>query len=83
MEILQFANAMEPIISPTMRSLCVHAYGTPTDFGIADIPLPKITMPNQALVRVHAASINPVDMEVARGDYKAIMKLPSVFKNSP
>jgi NADPH:quinone reductase-like Zn-dependent oxidoreductase len=77
------ANGMASNIPPTMRSLCVHAYGTPADFGIADVPLPKITAPDQVLIRVHAASINPVDMEVAGGDFKAIMTLLSVFKNSP
>jgi NADPH:quinone reductase-like Zn-dependent oxidoreductase len=67
---------MASAIPPTMRSLCVHAYETPADFGIADLPVPKITTPNQVLVRVHAASVNPVDMEIAGGDFKAIIIPP-------
>ncbi|KAH8700926.1 chaperonin 10-like protein [Talaromyces proteolyticus] len=71
---------MTSVIPPTMRSLCVHAYVKPTEFGIADIPVPKITTPNQVLIRVHAACINPVDMEIAGGNFKAIMTPPFPLK---
>lgn len=72
-------NPMASDIPPMMRSLCVHGYAKPADFGIADIPVPKITTPNQVLIRVHAACINPVDMEIAGGKFKAIMTPPYVF----
>ena len=56
-----------------MRSILIHAYMKPSEFELSDATVPAITKPDQVLVRVHAAAINPVDMEVAAGDFKDIM----------
>ena len=59
-----------------MRCLFVNAYTQPENFEISDLPVPKITSPDQVLIKVHAAGINPVDLQVASGEYK--MAMPTV-----
>jgi len=56
-----------------MRSLAVQSYCRPDKYEISTIPTPKITLPNHVLVKVHAASINPNDMEMAAGMAKLIV----------
>jgi NADPH:quinone reductase-like Zn-dependent oxidoreductase len=64
---------MASALPATMRSLLVNAYMKPSDFELSDTPVPRIATPDQVLVRVHAAAINPVDMEVAGGYFEDIM----------
>lgn len=46
-----------------MRAVRIHAYGGPEVMGIDDVPMPT----GQVLVKVRAASINPIDWKVRRG----------------
>lgn len=50
-----------------MRSLAIPKYSTPDNYEIIDLPAPAITSPDHVQIRVHAASINPVDVKLASG----------------
>ena len=55
-----------------------------TEFGSADkLEIKEVTKPqpkpHQILVRVCATSINPVDYQTRRGDYKNLVKLPAII----
>ena len=54
-------------IPDTMRSLCIYSYRPPSEYEISTIPTPRITLPNNVLVKVAAGSINPADMKQGRG----------------
>ena len=62
-----------------MRSLCVFAYTDPSQYEIASIAAPKVTLPNHVLIKVYAASLNPVDVSGAAGMFKHIVADPYVF----
>jgi hypothetical protein len=66
---------MSSTIPDTMRSLCIYSYRPPSEYEISTIPTPNITLPNRVLVKVAAGSINPADMEQARGDFKMAVTL--------
>jgi len=46
-----------------MRAVRIHAYGGPEVMRIDDVPTPA----GQVLVKVHAASMNPIDWKIRRG----------------
>lgn len=50
-----------------MQAIRVHAYGGPEVMQLEDLPLP-VPGPGQALVRVHAASVNFLDVQKRRGE---------------
>jgi NADPH:quinone reductase-like Zn-dependent oxidoreductase len=64
---------MSPLIPPTMRSLAINSYCRPDKYEIVTIPTPQISQPDHVLVKVHASSINPNDMEMAGGMAKMII----------
>jgi NADPH:quinone reductase-like Zn-dependent oxidoreductase len=64
----------------TMQALALNHYGPPSTYTILTIPTPKITSPNQVLVKAHAASINPTDIGAASGSFKIIISLPMPVK---
>src|SRR4051812_43159343 len=47
-------------LPPTMRAVVFPRYGSPDVLAVRDVPRPIIDGDN-ALVRVHATSVNPVD----------------------
>jgi NADPH:quinone reductase-like Zn-dependent oxidoreductase len=51
-------------IPRSMRALAVSKYCLPAEYGIATLPVPEISKPDELLVRVHAASVNPVDVKM-------------------
>jgi NADPH:quinone reductase-like Zn-dependent oxidoreductase len=54
----------------TMRSLVSEAYGPPAGYTVLSLPIPKIGAPDELLIKVHAASINPIDVGAANGAMK-------------
>jgi NADPH:quinone reductase-like Zn-dependent oxidoreductase len=64
---------MASAVPATMRSILMNKYLKPSDFQLSDTPVPTISAPDQVLIRVHAASINPSDMEAANGEFKLII----------
>jgi NADPH:quinone reductase len=49
-----------------MRAIRIHAYGGPEVMQLEEVPMP-IPRPGQARVRVHAASVNFLDVQKRRG----------------
>jgi hypothetical protein len=60
----------------TMKSLAISDYCKPDKYAMMTLPVPKVDEPDQLLIKVHAASINPVDVQVASGMVKAFWPQP-------
>jgi NADPH:quinone reductase-like Zn-dependent oxidoreductase len=56
-----------------MKAAVIYEYGGPEVFRLEDIPEPVIRK-NEILVRVHAASVNPVDWKQRKGNHKFFLK---------
>jgi NADPH2:quinone reductase len=50
-----------------MRAVRIHAYGGPEVMRLEELPMP-VLRPGEALVRVHAASVNFIDIQKRRGE---------------
>jgi NADPH:quinone reductase-like Zn-dependent oxidoreductase len=63
----------------TMQAIRVHAYGITDGLSLDTLPLPQFSA-DEILVRVHAASVNPVDWKVCDGilKEKLVMHLPFI-----
>lgn len=57
-----------------MLSIIAPAYTSPSGYELSTIPRPTITEDNDVLIKVHAASINPVDVKKAAGVFKMAVK---------
>jgi len=60
----------------TIKAVFINKYGDNSKLIIGDIPKPEITNPNHVLIKVIAASINPVDYKIRQGKVKLILNLP-------
>src|SRR6476659_644 len=56
-----------------MKALVLKKYGKPDQVGFADIPKPKLK-PDEMLVQVHAAGLNPIDSMIPKGTFKPILR---------
>ncbi|MCC8974614.1 NADP-dependent oxidoreductase [Bradyrhizobium brasilense] len=63
-----------------MRALVFKRYGKPDQVGFADQSRPK-PRPDEILVQVHAAGLNPIDNMIPKGTFKPILrfKLPATL----
>src|SRR6266705_2279085 len=57
-----------------MRALRIHAYGGPEVMRLEEAAIP-VPGPGQVLVRVRAASVNPIDWKMRRGMLASIFPL--------
>lgn len=57
-----------------MRALRIHAYGGPEVMRIDEVPLPPVAA-GQVLVKVGAASLNPIDWKIRRGMLASMIPL--------
>jgi NADPH:quinone reductase-like Zn-dependent oxidoreductase len=57
-----------------MKALVFKRYGGPDQFVFADMPRP-VPQPDEILVEIHAAGLNPVDNKIRAGEMKAILPL--------
>lgn len=59
---------MAQSIPEKMRGLVTLKWAEPKDYTILDdLNVPEITKPDEVLIRVAAASINPIDVKLASG----------------
>ena len=56
-----------------MKALTFNRYGKHDSVTFADTPRP-VPKPDEILVQVHAAGLNPIDYMVPKGTFKAILK---------
>lgn len=61
-----------------MKAVVLTTFGGAENLKIQTVPKP-IPKANQVLVRVCATSINPIDYQTRRGDYKDLIQLPAVI----
>ncbi len=72
---------------PFARSACGHAaeeeeikaltfkrYGKSPEIGLTDVPRPA-PKPDELLVQVHAAGLNPIDNMIPQGTFKPVLHL--------
>lgn len=57
-----------------MKAITYDAFGGPEKLHLSDLPDPKVG-PGEMLVRVHAASVNPVDWKVMSGGLDPFMTI--------
>src|SRR6266481_5149969 len=57
-----------------MKALIFKRYGGPDQVTFADIPRP-VPKPEEILVQVHAAGLNPVDNKIRKGEMKPLLHL--------
>lgn len=50
-----------------MRALVLPRYCKPSEYDVATVPTPQISKPDELLIKVHAASVNPIDVKMAAG----------------
>jgi len=63
-----------------MKALIFNRYGKRDNITFADVPRPS-PKPDEILVQVHAAGLNPIDTMVPKGTFKPILKfqLPAIL----
>jgi NADPH:quinone reductase-like Zn-dependent oxidoreductase len=57
-----------------MKALVLKRYGGPAQVVLADTPRP-VPKPDEILVQVHAAGLNPIDNMIPKGMFKPILRL--------
>lgn len=68
-------------IPSTMRGLALEHYAQPKEYTILPtLPVPQITKPDDILIRVAAASFNPIDVKFAAGMVKMFVPAPFPYK---
>ncbi|MFE7118598.1 zinc-binding dehydrogenase [Streptomyces sp. NPDC057654] len=68
-------------MSTSMRVMELARFGAAdTAFAARELPVPT-PGPGQVLVRVMATSVNPLDLQTRRGDYRDEVALPAVIGN--
>lgn len=65
-----------------MRAVTLKGYGDNSKLSLSDRPRPK-PAPEDVLIRVHAAGVNPVDYKIRNGDLRLVLSLrfPHVMGN--
>ena len=64
---------MTSVIIESMKALTFKRYGKSPDIGFAEVPRPTLKA-HELLVRVHAASVNPIDNMIPTGLFKAVVR---------
>ena len=72
----QSSNTAEealPANAGTMKAIVIHNYGGPEVLSYEDVPIPE-PGPDEVLIKIHAASVNPVDWKIREGLWKDRVK---------
>lgn len=60
-----------------MKAVCFTAFGKETDsLSVQTIPKPSVEKPDEVLIKVHAAAINPIDKVRLAGDLAMVLPEP-------
>jgi len=62
-----------PANAGTMKAIVIHNYGGPEVLSYEDVPIPE-PGPDEVLIKIHAASVNPVDWKIREGLWKDRVK---------
>lgn len=60
-----------PMTPSSMKLVRIHAFGGPEVLSLDDVPVPKLR-DDEILVRVHAASVNPIDFKIRSGGHSMV-----------
>lgn len=63
---------MASTVPNTMQALAFHKWCTPSEYDLATLPVPKIKEPDDILIKVHSASVNPGEVKIANGSAQFI-----------
>ncbi|GKZ21623.1 hypothetical protein AbraIFM66951_005171 [Aspergillus brasiliensis] len=63
-----------------MLSLNISSYSKPSEYEVSKLPSPTLTNSKDVMVKVYAASINPIDVKKADGALKLALKDPFPYK---
>ena len=65
-----------------MKAIYIERYGNIDGVQIGKLPKPAL-QPDDVLIHIHAAGINPLDLRVLEGEFKAILpvKFPFILGN--
>src|SRR5579875_2281648 len=55
----------------TMKAVRIHSFGGPEVMRVEEMPVPQ-PQDDEILLRVHAASVNPVDYKTREGKFAAV-----------
>jgi NADPH:quinone reductase-like Zn-dependent oxidoreductase len=58
-----------------MQSYHLNNYSTPQGYELGQQPRPEIENVEEVLIKVHAASVNPIDVKMASGAAKMVVSL--------
>ncbi|MGA8938323.1 MAG: NADP-dependent oxidoreductase [Acidobacteriaceae bacterium] len=63
-----------------MKAVVLHAYGPSSNLHVEDVAAPTVG-PNQVLIEVHAAGINPIDWKMRGGEAREIfpVEFPAIL----
>ena len=61
-----------------MRAMVIRDFGGTEIFEQREVPKP-VPEPKQVLVKISATSVNPLDYQTRRGDYKAFVRLQAII----
>ena len=57
-----------------MLSLNISSYSKPSEYQVSELPQPSLASSKDVIVKVYAASINPIDVKRAGGALKLAVK---------
>ncbi|KAE8153826.1 chaperonin 10-like protein [Aspergillus avenaceus] len=63
-----------------MQSINIPSYCKPSEYRVSELPRPEITDSTDVLIKVHAASVNPIDVKKADGVLKLALKDPFPYQ---
>lgn len=61
-----------------MKAVVLVRFGGAGSFELREVPVPSVE-PRQVRVRVHATAVNPLDVQIRRGDYAYEVSLPAII----
>jgi NADPH:quinone reductase-like Zn-dependent oxidoreductase len=63
----------------TMLAVIAPKFTKPTGYQVTQVPRPTVTEPDDVVIQVRAASVNPIDVKNAAGHLKLAIPERSAF----